>query len=147
MARDESRAPMDESRAPTNEPQPVERHEEQAPTEQIVTVGQSFAREEIREQAVTTQFTPVVVIPEQRPSPEPAITQQDAPGWKMEPVTLPPELVMIETQHAAPSFNEEPEMPRRVRTPRPRKESLQNSDEPLQQVETGQRQSAGNDAP
>jgi len=143
MARDESRAPMDESRAAMNEPQPVERHEERARTEEMVTVAQSVAREEIREQTITAELAPVVVIPEQRPSPEPTVAPQQAPGWKMEPVTLPPELVMIETQHTASSFNEEPEMPRRARTPRPRKESLQGSDEPLQQVETGQRQSGG----
>jgi hypothetical protein len=145
MARDEPRVPMDESRALMQEPQPVERPEH-APTERIVAVEQSIAREEIREQTITTELAPVVVIPEQRPSPEPAVTPQQTPGWKMEPVTLPPELVMIETQHTPSSFNEEPEMPRRARTPRPRKESLEGSDEPLQQVETGQRQSAGNDA-
>jgi ribonuclease E len=136
----------DEARALTNEPQTAERHEEYAPAEQVATVAQSVAHEEIREQVITTELAPVVVIPEQRPAPESTVAAQQAPGWKLEPVTLPPELVMIETQHTASSFNEEPEMPRRARTPRPRKQSLQDSDEPLQQVETGQRQSAGNDA-
>jgi len=139
MARDESRATM-------NEQQPVQ-PQEQVVAAQSVTVQESFAREAITESAMTAEYTPVVVIPEQRPLPEPAVNAQSASGWKMDPVTLPSELIMIETQHKASSANEEPEMPRRTRTPRPRMQSAQVSDEPLQQVETGKRQSAGNDAP
>jgi hypothetical protein len=129
-----------------NEQQPVQ-PQEQVVAAQSVTVQESFAREAITESAMTAEYTPVVVIPEQRPLPEPAVNAQSASGWKMDPVTLPSELIMIETQHKASSANEEPEMPRRTRTPRPRMQSAQVSDEPLQQVETGKRQSAGNDAP
>jgi len=127
-----------------NEQQPTATQEHQALTEQSIPVQQFAAREEA---TVKAEFAPVVVIPEQRPSPDPEYNPAPAAGWKLEPVTLPPELVMIETQHKASSFNQEPEMPRRARTPRPRNQSPQVVDEPLQQVETGKRQSAGNDSP
>ena len=87
-------------------------------------------REEVAEEVRQTEFAPVVVIPEQRPAPVPvverhevqpvALEPQSAPAWKMDPVTLPSDLVMIETQSKAPSIDEEPEAPRPVRTPRPR---------------------------
>jgi len=128
-----------------NEHQPIAPQRHEALTEQSTAVQQFTAREEA---TVKAEFAPVVVIPEQRPSAEREYNSPPpAPGWKLEPVTLPPELVMIETQHKAPSFSQEPEMPRRTRTPRPRNQSPEAADEPLQQVETGKRQSAGNDAP
>ena len=65
---------------------------------------------------------------------------QAAPAWKMEPVALPPDLVMIETQSKAPLFEPEQE------TPRPRHQPPPITEEPLQQVETGKAQSAGGDA-
>jgi len=64
----------------------------------------------------------------------------------MEPVTLPPELVMIETQSKASLFEPEQETPRRGRTPRPRHQKPSLPEEPLQQVETGTQRSAGGDA-
>src|SRR3954471_10046666 len=135
----------DDSRATMNEHQPIAPQRHEALTEQSTAVQQFTAREEA---TVKAEFAPVVVIPEQRPSAEREYNSPaPAPGWKLEPVTLPPELVMIETQHKAPSFSQEPEMPRRTRTPRPRNQSPEAADEPLQQVETGKRQSAGNDAP
>jgi len=77
-------------------------------------------------------------------APEPVHAAQSAPAWKMEPVTLPADMVMIETRAKAPAFEPEPEQPRRARTPRPRNQPL--PEEPLQQVETGKQPSVGGDA-
>ncbi len=59
--------------------------------------------------------------------------------WKMEPVSLPPDMVMIETQadKAARMLEEErQDVPRTARPPRPRNPASVIPDEPLQQVET-----------
>jgi len=71
---------------------------------------------------------------------------QAAAAWKMEPVALPSDLVMIETQSRAQVIEEEPVTPRPARTPRPRYQAPAVPEEPLQQVETGKQQSAGGDA-
>jgi len=85
---------------------------------------------------------PVITRPQAQPVavPQPQVAPAPAPAWKMEPVAMPSDLVMIETQ-AKPSANyEEPEAPRPVRTPRPRNTAPVVPDEPLQQVETGGKQ-------
>ena len=102
------------------------------------------------------EFAPAPVAREQRPSQEPMIERQEAPpvapkpqaapAWKMEPVILPSDLVMIETQSKVPLTYQEPELPRPVRTPRSRSQSPAVPEEPLQQVETGKERSAGSDA-
>jgi len=59
--------------------------------------------------------------------------------WKMEPIALPPDMVMIETQadKAARMIEEErQEVPRAARPPRQRSSEPGIPDEPLQQVET-----------
>jgi len=95
------------------------------------------------------------MIPEQQPAPEPVIEKpqeqpvtpkpQAAPAWKMEPVALPSDLVMIETQAKRPSTYQEAEAPHPARTPRPRYQPPAVAEEPLQQVETGKHQSTGSD--
>ena len=57
------------------------------------------------------------------------------PAWKMEPIALPSDLVMIETQTKAPAKAYEDEAPRPPRTPR-RQHQAVVPEEPLQQVET-----------
>lgn len=60
----------------------------------------------------------------------------------MEPVSLPSDMQMVETQSKPAQPYQEVEEPRQVRTPRPRRQPL--PEEPMQQVETGG-QSAGSD--
>jgi hypothetical protein len=59
-----------------------------------------------------------------------------APSWKMEDVSLPSDMVMIETQSKPATTPYQEEAPRPARTPRPRPQSPVVPDEPLQQVET-----------
>ncbi len=71
--------------------------------------------------------------------PEPVAEAPDRQPWKMEPITLPPDMVMIETQadQAARMLEEEgQDVPRPARPPRQRNPEPVNADEPLQQVET-----------
>ncbi|MBI3529641.1 MAG: Rne/Rng family ribonuclease [Betaproteobacteria bacterium] len=127
---------------------------EQPAVEQSV-VAQSVMREHAVEEITRTEFAPVAT-PEQRATPEPVIEKpeiqpvapqpQTAPAWKMDPVALPPDLVMIETRSKGPSIYQAPETPRPARTPRPRDQPPAIPEEPLQQVETGEQQSAGSDA-
>jgi hypothetical protein len=64
----------------------------------------------------------------------------------MEPVSLPSDLVMIETQSKAAPVYQESEEPRPARTPRPpRNRPAPVADEPLQQVETGGPSRGGSD--
>jgi hypothetical protein len=55
----------------------------------------------------------------------------------MEPIALPSDLVMIETQTKTATTAYEDEAPRPARVPRPRPQAQVIPDEPLQQVETG----------
>jgi hypothetical protein len=112
---------------------------------------QPVVRENIVEEVRRTEFAPLAAVAEQLPAPEPVIEKpqvqsviprpQAAPAWKMEPVALPSDLVMIETQAKAPANYQEPEAPRPVRTPRPRYQPTVVPEEPLQQVETGNKAS------
>jgi len=71
--------------------------------------------------------------------PEPVAAAPARQPWKMEPVALPPDMVMIETQadKAARMFEEErQDVPRPARPPRQRNTEPVIPDEPLQQVET-----------
>ncbi|HEX9452175.1 MAG TPA: hypothetical protein VF934_12240 [Burkholderiales bacterium] len=117
---------------------------------------QPAARENIVEEIRPTEPAPVAVMPEQRFVPEPEIERPQAPPvapkpqappvWKMEPVALPSDLVMIETQSKpAPAYQEQ-DAPRPARTPRPRQQKPVMAEEPLQQVETGKQQTGGDAA-
>jgi len=56
----------------------------------------------------------------------------------MDPIALPADMEMVETQQGRPSARlPEEETPRPVRTPRPRPPQQSAPEEPLQQVETG----------
>jgi hypothetical protein len=71
--------------------------------------------------------------------PEPVAAAPARQPWKMEPIALPPDMVMIETQadKAARMLEEERrDVPRPARSPRQRNPESVNADEPLQQVET-----------
>ena len=113
---------------------------------------QPAVRENAVDEVKHTEFSSAAVIPEQRPAPEPMVEKaqmqtvapkpQAAPAWKMDPVALPSDLVMIETQSKGPSISQEPEAPRPARTPRPRNQPPAVAEEPLKQVETGKQQSA-----
>ncbi len=71
--------------------------------------------------------------------------QPTASPWKMEPISLPSDLVMIETQSKSAPRDPEPENARPVRTSRPRFQPKPVADEPLLQVETGKMTSSGGD--
>ena len=102
------------------------------------------------------EYAPAAVIHESRPAPEPVIERpamqfvapapQAAPAWKMEPVALPSDMVMIETQSKPASNYQEQDVPRPARTPRPRHQQAAMVEEPLQQVETGKQQASGDTA-
>ena len=71
--------------------------------------------------------------------PEPAAAAPALQPWKMEPIALPSDMVMIETQSdkAARMLEEErQDASRPARPPRQRDPEPVNADEPLQQVET-----------
>jgi ribonuclease E len=106
------------------ETRPIERPSEPAPAP-VPEVAEVNARPTL----------PVEKAPEEEPKiqPKPAPTPQ--PAWKMEPVSLPPDLVMIETQSEKiqPIYTEAPVV-RPARPPRRRVEQVQ--EEMLKQVET-----------
>ena len=71
--------------------------------------------------------------------PEPVAAAPARQPWKMEPIALPPDMVMIETQSdkAARMLEEErQDAPRPARPARQRSSETVIADEPLQQVET-----------
>ena len=149
----------EDSQAFANEQRPVEQQTAPArimeqpvmeqPSIEQPRARQPAVREEIVEQSGQTDFTmasPVTDTAIERPVAHTPAAPKPQPGWKMEPVTLPPELVMIETQSKVAAIEPEPDTPRPARTPRPRHQPPQVTDEPLQQVETGKHQSAGGDA-
>jgi hypothetical protein len=119
----------------------------QHPVTEQPAFEQSFARENSVEEVRRTEFVPAVAVSEPPPFPEtviqipqapPAAPQpQAAPAWKMEPVALPSDMVMIETQAKPQTNHQEPEPQRPARTPRPRPQTQAIPEEPLQQVETG----------
>jgi len=83
--------------------------------------------------------------PVRQPQPAPVAEESPAPpppspaqGWKMEPIELPSDMVMVETRESAatPSAIEVPEDQPAPRKPRPRPVEPETSDEPLVQVET-----------
>lgn len=85
-----------------------------------------------------------MVAPEAVPTPKPSVERPAQPAWKMEPVALPSDMVMIETQSKGPATAYEDQAPRPVRTPRARPQQAVIQEEPLQQVETGPGQPGGN---
>lgn len=83
--------------------------------------------------------------PVRQPQPAPEAEESPAPpapshaqGWKMEPIELPSDMVMVETREGAtaPSAIEVAENQQAPRKPRPRPVEPETSDEPLVQVET-----------
>ena len=148
-------------RSVTDQPMMQQAVGEQPVMEQRV-FEQPVVRENTVEEVVRSAFVPAAVIHEQRPTPEPVVERPQAqpvavpqplaapvpaPAWKMEPVALPSDLVMIETQAKPSESFQESEAPRPARTPRPRNQSPVVPDEPLQQVETaGKQQSINSDA-
>jgi ribonuclease E len=159
--RDHERAPAAMAPEPSQPAAVEKRAIEPYPVKEAVMqqpeVRQPILREVVAEEVRQAEFAPAATIPEPRPSPEPVVERQEmpaapkpeaVPAWKMESVALPPDLVMIETL-SKPSLvkpEPEPEAPRPPRTPRPRYHPPSLPDEPLQQVETGKHQSAGNDS-
>ncbi|MBC8006520.1 MAG: Rne/Rng family ribonuclease [Prolixibacteraceae bacterium] len=121
---------------------------QQSVFEQHVT-EQPVVREIVVDEVKRTEFSPAAVIPEHRPEPEPVLEKAQvqpvapraqpapAPAWKMDPVALPSDLVMIETQSKGSPISQEPDAPRPARTPRPRNQPPAVAEEPLKQVETG----------
>ncbi len=160
----QGRPPREREHAPAaiaqedSQPVAIEQRPMQRPVAEQTMVEPPVAQENFVtvEEINHTEFASAAVIPEERITPEPVIETaamqpvaprpQAAPAWKMEPVALPSDLVMIETQSKAPSTYQEPEAPRPTRTPRPRYQPPAVPEEPLQQVETGKEQSAGSDA-
>ena len=152
----QARPPREREHAPAaitrddSQPDAIEQRMMERPVAEQSAVEQLVVREIVVEEVKRTEFAPVVLIPEQRPAPEPEIERskvqpvapkpQAAPAWKMDPVALPSELVMIETQSKASSIDQEPDAPGPARTARPRYQPASVPEEPLQQVETGKQQ-------
>lgn len=83
------------------------------------------------------RYLPAADIDERRP--EPVAVASARQPWKMEPIALPPDMVMVETQaeKAARMLEEErQDESRPARQPRQRNPEPVIPDEPLQQVET-----------
>ncbi len=125
---------------------------EQFPVEPQITAPPAVEQPVVRDYPVEeirhSEFAPIVAIPERPPAPAPVLEKpepQAAPAWRMDPVVLPSDLVMIETQSKVAVIDQEMEVSRSARTPRPRYQSPAAAEEPLQQVETGKRQSADSD--
>jgi ribonuclease E len=112
------------------ESRPMERPSAPPPVEvpEVAEVVAKAAMPEIRD-------TPAEREPDEEPKVQAKPAPATQPAWKMEPVSLPPDLVMIETQSEKiqPIHNEAPVV-RPTRPPRRRVEHV--SEEMLQQVET-----------
>ena len=118
-------------------------------------VAQSVVREHAVVEIARNDFAPAATA-NQRAVPEPVLAKSEvqpvapqpqmAPVRKMDPVTVPSDLVMIESRSKGPATYQEPEAPRPARTPRPRYQPSAIVEEPLQQVETGKQQSVDSDA-
>ncbi|MGH8632305.1 MAG: hypothetical protein ACREU7_16270 [Burkholderiales bacterium] len=96
----------------------------------------------LHETAAHEPAPPEAAAPEpidQEPFQEEPVAQPPAkPAWKMEPVELPPDLVLVETRpDATTEVTQAPEEERRpVRQPRPQTEEPASGEEVLVQVET-----------
>jgi ribonuclease E len=88
------------------------------------------AQPEVLQEIVTEESLPTYEAAAERPL--------AASGWKMEPIELPPDLVLVETRPdaAVPRAQEREEEPRPVRQARPRPAEIATSEEVLVQVET-----------
>ncbi|HKQ23866.1 MAG TPA: Rne/Rng family ribonuclease [Burkholderiales bacterium] len=85
------------------------------------------------------RYLPEANTDERQPEPVAAAPAPARQPWKMEPIALPPDMVMIETQSdklARMLEEERQDAPRPVRPPRQRNSETVIADEPLQQVET-----------
>lgn len=134
----------------TESAQPVA--EESSPFMRSAVSDEQPAEEALRRQDIAAESADTPTPPELAQSPDDisVSTQTDAvkpaaPAWKMEPIELPADLVMIETQAGrSPPLQPEPEPERPRRQPRPRPaQSPVPADEPLQQVETRRDQQPG----
>ncbi|MEO8187786.1 MAG: ribonuclease E/G, partial [Burkholderiaceae bacterium] len=141
-------APLEESRPAmdTFDQQPVDRPTMEQPVAEQRPAPQPAIRDTVVAHAQHAEVAPVPSYVEQRLAepvaerhdmkPDHSDAQTPAP-WKMEPVALPSELVMIETQSAATaSYEPQPAAPRPARAPRPRYQPTAVPEEPLQQIET-----------
>jgi ribonuclease E len=125
---------------------PVETHrEEYRPSAPAPVVEPEHAELEPMGQSRPMPALERAAAPEPAPAPIP-VERPAQPAWKMEPVALPSDMVMIETQNKPATTVYEESAPRPARTPRPRPQQVAVPDEPLQQVETGGRPSGNNDA-
>jgi ribonuclease E len=132
--------PMEQA-VPMPAPKPAESLFPEAPVETFISLPEPTAIEPaLRE--VRSHADADMRVQETRESVEPPRA-----SWKMEPVALPPDMVMIETQTGkiAP-VDTEPEPARPARMPRPRYQPPVVPEEPLQQVETASPNRPQNDA-
>ena len=130
-------APVRETATAGFEP-PAEVSEPQAAP--AFELARTAAQTEMAFEAVREEPTPVR---EQPPAPVPA-----APEWKMEPIELPPDLVLVETRpSAAPAVEQESEEQPRPRPSRPRPVETPSEEESLVQVETRKETEPANSNP
>jgi hypothetical protein len=79
---------------------------------------------------------------------EPAASPPAPPAWKMEPIELPPDLVLVETRAgSAPAVESEPEERSQPRSPRPRAAETAPEEQALVQVETRKENEPANSNP
>jgi ribonuclease E len=116
--------------------EPASRHEVPASRHEVLAEPAAVASRYEPEVPVreTSEPTPATAMPPARPA---------EAAWRMEPVSLPADMQMVETTSRPSSPAYEEEAPRPVRTPRPRPQVPVAPEEPLQQVET--RPSPGSD--
>lgn len=120
---------------PSDRPAEREQFTRQVPAESVAALAEPAPVQSVPVQSAPVQSAPVQTI----------AAQPARPAWKMEPVELPPDLVMIETQAGSrPPLQPEAEIepPRRQARPRPEQTQVL-ADEPLQQVETRHDQQSG----
>jgi hypothetical protein len=128
-------APVVQQAPAYREPEPVREsyREEPAHVESALAMEQRPAPAP----AVESRPEPVAVAAQPKPAP--------APAWRMDPVSLPSDMVMIETQNKPAPVYQESEESRPARTPRQRNRPAPLADEPMQQVETGGPSRGGSD--
>ncbi len=111
-------------------PPPQERHLPEANTDERQA-------KQVAEPLPQERYLPEVNTDERQAEPVPAAPARQP--WKMEPIALPPDMEMVETQadKAARMIEQEQQhLTRAARPPRPRNREPVIADEPLQQVET-----------
>jgi len=136
--RGDRRPESQQTGAPIERPAPADTIE---PREPELKEPQPYAIADLAEQTVPAAVSePEAAVEEKAPPVSAEVTVEAKPpqtAWRMQPVELPPDLVLVETrpervQPAAPSQDE----PGPVRRPRPRPVENAVPEEPLVQVET-----------